>query len=390
MRYGLLRNLPIMALLTTLLLGPTLAYAQEQAATPAAARSYEVTDLGSLGGDFTEANGINEVGQVVGSSTTAPGQEPYAPGMHAYLWEDGEMIDLGTLGGDLSGAVDINDAGQAVGFAETADGTTRAALWADGEVTDLGTLGGDHSEAIRINEAGHVVGHSTTAPGQELLDQGTHAFLWIEGEMTDLGTLDSDWSRATGINAAGQVVGTSETADGAVHPFLWEDGTMTDLGTLPDFGGGRAIRISEDGLVVGFAVDPLLDAATPTEEPPPDRRAWLYREGELIDLGALGGEFSVALGVNAAEQVVGGAEIAVEPGSSAATPAATGEGVPPPSHAFVWEDGVMTDLNDLVSSGPDLNLETAVANNDAGQIVGVAVVGDQYNLAAGFLLTPVD
>ena len=50
----------------------------------------------------------------------------------------------------------------------------------------------------------------------------------------------------------------------------------------------------------------------------------------------------------------------------------------------------MTDLNELVSGESDLNLETAVAINDAGQIVGIAFVGDQFHLADAFLLTPVD
>lgn len=87
------------ALLATLLLGPTLVHAQNQPGTPAATTRYEVTDLGTLGGDYSEANGLNAAGQVVGSSTTAPGQEPFGPGTRAFLWTAGEMTDLGTLGG---------------------------------------------------------------------------------------------------------------------------------------------------------------------------------------------------------------------------------------------------------------------------------------------------
>ncbi len=179
-----------MALLTALLLGPTLVHARTQTGTPAAATRYEVTDLGTLGGTYSVAVGINAAGQVVGGSTTAPGQEPDGPGSRAFLWDNGTMTDLGTLGGDLSWAIDINDAGQVAGYAETTERTQHAVLWTDGEMTDLGTLGGD-------------------------------------------------WSRATDITDTGRVSGTSATADGALHPFVWENGTMTDLGVLPGFAVGE-------------------------------------------------------------------------------------------------------------------------------------------------------
>jgi probable HAF family extracellular repeat protein len=373
----------VLIILVVLLLSPALA--QGQVGTPVPVEGYEATDLGTLGGTYSEANGINEAGQVVGSSTTAPDQEPFGPGTHAYLWADGTMTDLGTLGGETSSAIDINEAGQVVGDSETADGATRATLWHDGEVVDFGTLGGDHSTAIRINDAGQIVGHSTTAPGQELLDPGTHAFVWEDGQMTDLGTLGSDFSRATSINEAGQIVGTSETADGAIHPFLWEDGEMTDLGTIPGFGGGRAIRNNDDGWVVGFAVDPLPDGlATPAAGVLLERHAWLYPDGDLIDLGTLGGTNSAALALNNYGQVVGYSEVAVDVTPGVEASPAAGEESPPPTHAFIWQDGVMTDLNDLTSGG-ELVIEAAFTVNDAGQIAGGAIVGEEYH---AFLLAP--
>ena len=70
-----------------------------------------MTDLGTLGGDYSIAYGINDMGQVVGESTTDNGQT------HAFITgPDGVgMTDLGTLGGDYSLAFGINDAGQVVG-----------------------------------------------------------------------------------------------------------------------------------------------------------------------------------------------------------------------------------------------------------------------------------
>ncbi len=59
---------------------------------PAPARSaiYTVTDLGTLGGNSSQAASINAGGQVTGQSFTSSLE------YHAFLYSGGTMIDLGT------------------------------------------------------------------------------------------------------------------------------------------------------------------------------------------------------------------------------------------------------------------------------------------------------
>ena len=95
---------------------------------------YQIVDLGSLGGDTSEARAINARSQVVGLSQTSSGAK------HAFVWENGVMRDLGTLGGDYSNAVAINNRGDIAGVSTDASGSMRAVLWRNALIQDLGPV----------------------------------------------------------------------------------------------------------------------------------------------------------------------------------------------------------------------------------------------------------
>jgi probable HAF family extracellular repeat protein len=116
-------------------------------------RGHSITDLGAPGGRFSEAYGINNAGEVVGSVSL-----PGAP-MLAFLYGGGTMRAIRTRGDVFRVVYGINDAGQVVGSLDTDKVPGHHAfLYIGGVTTDLGTLGGLHSVAYAINNAGQVVG----------------------------------------------------------------------------------------------------------------------------------------------------------------------------------------------------------------------------------------
>src|SRR3954454_19939193 len=95
-------------------------------------------------------------------------------------------VDLGTLGGNESNAVAVNSDGQVVGFSFTAGHSQHAFSWTKtGGMADLGTLGGSYSNAVAVNKSGEVVGYSTRAD-----ETAYHAFAWTaKGGMRNLGVI---------------------------------------------------------------------------------------------------------------------------------------------------------------------------------------------------------
>jgi probable HAF family extracellular repeat protein len=109
--------------------------------------------------------------------------------------------------------------------------------------------------------------------------------------------------------------------------------------------------INAQGDVVGFSNPP--GAGDPEGEFIARAFHWTYGAAKVDDLKALDGDlFSEAFAINAHDQVVG-----VSFGG------ANG------SRAFIWQDGVLTNLNDLANVAPDVLL-SAQDINDAGQITG--------------------
>lgn len=359
---------------TLLPLRPVLARAAEAARTVLPAPGlpvYTVTDLGTLGGRESDAVGINDAGQVVGTAHVFP----LGTRGHAFLW-DGHPRDL-TAGSVYrhSRAVAIAGNSAVVGFAYRTSyrsGQQNAFVWKGKRRIYLPPASGfRYARAVGVADSGAVVGASLGGGSDPRGATVARATLWQDNRTWDLGTLGGAYSAALAVNASGIVVGKADLPDDAggsrrTRPFVWNsgEGGMRDLGTL---GGdsGAACAVSQSGVVVGYAQ---------TGTGAVHAFATTARGGETPrDLGVLAGyERGAAFAVNDGGAIVGEAS-----------------GAGGTRRAVLWVSlrSAPVDLNEcLVPSEKAVwVLETARGINGSGSIVGQGVVGGKRHAV---LLTP--
>jgi probable HAF family extracellular repeat protein len=279
------------------------------------------------------------------------------------------MIDLSTPQGYLvSGATAVNDSGRVVGYTNGEYQSQYAYSWDDSIWTYLGTLPNlDYSVASDINNANQIVGYSfMLGPGG-----GSLGWIWENDNLTSLGTLGGERSSASAINEIGEIVGYAQiyNPDTLInHACLWVNDSIFDLGVLPGETNSAAGDINENGQVCGASSHqqttyPFLTVTVPC----------LWDDGNIIELELLPGYArGVASGINNNGTIIGRMNTSLSGGNS---------------RAFIWEDGIMTNLNQLIPPGSDWILESVSDINDAGQIVGTGEAPNGETHA--FLLNPV-
>jgi probable HAF family extracellular repeat protein len=360
--------------------------------------SYKVTDLGREEGQNAAcAMSVNNEGWTeIMAWNGIPGQDInfIAAGLssgHALVGAYGLKFDLGTLGGKNSWMNwgEINDFGQIVGMSETATPdpngedicgfgthkTCRPFLWQDFHMRALPTLGGNNGEASAINNRGQIVGMAEDGTADSSCPAGTAGrtqlpVLWENGRAHALPLPAGDADGfAVWINDHGQAVGNAGNCSNSMAQAVsWENGSVTKLEDLGTGFGAIAFGNNNRGQIVGSV---FADHGGAT------RYAALWQNGVLTNLGTLPGDLSaIATGINDRGQVVGSTWNSSFNWSS----------------VFIYQDGVMADLNTLFPK--DSNLHATMANkiNDRGQISGMATVksGPDEGKLHAFLATPVN
>ena len=355
---------------------------------------YQIKDLGVVGASPGQPFQITNNGLISGAVVSGGVSR-------ASLWYQRFKVNIGGhgLGGANSIAFGANDRLQVVGEAETstpdpnhedfcgfrasgltASGTCLPFIWWGDGLVALPTLGGPNGVANQINNSGLVVGAAENSlpdyscPSPQVLQ--FKPVVWLNGHIQKLPTVSGDPDGiAFALNQRGQVVGGSGLCSAftittltnlfPLHALLWENGKMTDLGSLggTGYGGGNlALGINNLGQVVGNSDLPG-DTAN---------HAFLWPKAKgMRDLGTLPGDaFSAAFSINDSARVVG---ISLDANFN--------------PRAFVWQAGVMTDLNTLIPTDSTLYLLIACSINAEGQIVGFGIdtiTGETH----GYLATP--
>lgn len=242
---------------------------------------------------------------------------------------------------------DINEGGLAVGFVIDLDGPSAgpfAFRWLNGTTALLDRDGVQASWAGAVNDLGMIAGGVRRAG-----DANLKPVIWWNGTRIALSPLDGV---AHHVNNAGMVLGQFQS--GVDRAFLWENGVLADpCPSLPQCTG---MHLNEAGQALVRA----------------GARSYIFDDGVLTDIGVLG----PGLGTFAHTQIDNGAVVGYS----------SPDGSYVDARAFVYFNGTLRDLNDLLPPGSGwTRLIDAIGVNSRGRIVGIGIRG---GIPKAFLMSP--
>ncbi len=315
--------------------------------------SYSLTELGTLGGNYSVATGVTDAGHVVGMSYLAGGSV-WQRDERAFYWSNGTMTMIPTLGGTWNHAVSIHANGDVVGRSQIPGpgNPIHAYLWnsGTGQVQDLNDdLSAEDAAEVELLAANYISENRLVAGECRVRATGDrHPFVMDLNSQPavfhDLGTVSGTLGWADAVNASGHVVGS---AGGA---FLFTG--ASPLISLSPMGYARGIN-DTGGIVGTLSGGPV------------------YRSpaGSLIPLSGSGLSGGEASDINGAGTVVG---------------YTYGKGK---QLGFRWQvgSGAIKSLDSLTPNRGKASITSAPGLSPSGLIAGKALRG---GIERACLLTP--
>jgi probable HAF family extracellular repeat protein len=336
-------------------------------ALPPRAPQYTITDLGTLGGVNSQANAINDKGEIVGWSETANADPRGNAYRNAFRWEASDGMQRRWWRDLNSEANDINSAGETVGWAESPGTLARhAILWRSSTSFDLNEWftrnnPPQRSFALSINDRQQIVGG--VYDENSCSDRGA---LFCKGAIRSFDY--NDYAVATDVNRRGDIVGYAEAnVGGRLFSVRWPGAKSVlrrpRLGYFHQKFWDKAYGINDLRYIVGTS----------------ERGAYVAHNGRTLWLPALPGDHhAVAMKINNRGHIVG-----------ASLRVAADGGEPPLEAATLWIGQRPLDLDTLVENRGSWQLEEARDINERRQIVGVGFpLGRAAGVRHAFLLTP--
>lgn len=268
-----------------------------------------------VAGKYVGAGALTDQGRY--ALNNSPPEIPY---QLASIGGAGRSESVGSPGGFTTRIRALNNAGDAVGESATGSGAFDAFLYANGRMDDLTARYGLASP-VAINDRGEIAGQTLDYRAAVLRNGVVDAF-------------GPERSGPADINERGQVLLAYAPQGIGWRPAIWSGGILHDL---PRFAGQYVSgdALNDAGWVTGYATTAI-----------GGYHAFVYDGGTVTDLTPWSGT-SFGYDINNLGQVVGTVD----------------------GRAFLYEDGMLTDLNALVDPQADLLLTAAIAINDRGQIL---------------------
>lgn len=244
---------------------------------------------GSIAGYETSPNGINDLGEIVGSYHSSNDNS-----FHGFLYNNGLFSNIDAPGGGSTFLSSINDTGEIVGQSQAFG----QFLYANGNFTRLNLPASSLGFHLAINDSGEIAGTFLNSIGDQtgfLYDQGTISTVIPPGSTETFvfginnhgqiagGFLDSLGSflfvdtngvfstiRAPGLISIGGINDAGDIVVCCSPSFLYTNGAFTTI-NVPDARGTDLLAINDLGQIVGTFADSNGIShgflATPTPEP---------------------------------------------------------------------------------------------------------------------------